>query len=89
MGPEKTRLIVGSCFPNETIDRQDFSQLVENYNRRWAVSVGEDNSISELQQKGIRSPLAEPGRLSHMEELVRRIANWVADRVTCGVSAHG
>jgi choline monooxygenase len=82
LGPEKIRLIVGSCFPNETIERPDFDEIVQRYNRRWKISVEEDNQISEMQQKGIRSPLAEPGRLSHMEELVHHIANWVADRMT-------
>jgi phenylpropionate dioxygenase-like ring-hydroxylating dioxygenase large terminal subunit len=82
LGPERMRLIVGSCFPAETTRREDFKEVVQRYERRWATSVREDNNISELQQKGIRSPFAEPGRLSHMEELVHRIGNWVADRIT-------
>jgi len=82
LGPEKMKLIVGSCFPNETIARDDFSEVVERYNRRWRTSVKEDNDISERQQKGIRSPLAQPGRMSHLEELVHHIANWVADHVS-------
>jgi choline monooxygenase len=81
MGPERTKLIVGGCFPEDTIERPDFDEVVERYYKRWKISVGEDNAISELQQKGIRSPLAAPGRLSYLEPLVHSIANWVLDYV--------
>jgi choline monooxygenase len=81
LGPERMKLIVGACFPDETIARPDFDEVVERYYKRWKISVNEDNTISELQQKGIRSPLAEPGRLSYLEPLVHSIANWVLDRV--------
>lgn len=81
LGPERMKLIVGSCFPEETLARPDFDEVVERYYKRWNISVAEDNTISELQQKGIRSPLADAGRLSHMEPLVHSIANWVLDHV--------
>ena len=80
-GPEETRLTVGSCFPNETIARADFDELIGNYYRRWNTSIGEDNVISEQQQEGLRSPLVSPGRLSYLEPLVHTIGNWVLDRV--------
>ncbi|MBS0224064.1 MAG: aromatic ring-hydroxylating dioxygenase subunit alpha [Proteobacteria bacterium] len=83
-GPEKTKLIVGSCFPKETVARDDFDEVVERYYKRWDISIPEDNAISELQQKGIRSPLASAGRLSHMEPLVHSIANWTLDKVLGG-----
>lgn len=81
LGPEKMKLIVGGCFPKETAARADFEEVSQRYYKRWQISVGEDNDISELQQAGIRSPLAEPGRLSYMEPLVHDIANWVLDHV--------
>lgn len=81
LGPERIKLIVGSCFPKETVARPDFDEVVQRYYKRWKLSVEEDNQISEMQQAGIRSPLAEPGRMSHMEELVHHIANWVGDRL--------
>ena len=40
-----------------------------------------DNGISELQQRGLRSPFAKPGRLSHAEPLVHTFGNWVLDHV--------
>ena len=80
-GPEQTRLVVGSCFPDETIARDDFDALIPNYYRRWETSIAEDNAISEQQQAGMRSPFLSPGRLSHLEPLVHTLANWVLDRV--------
>jgi len=78
---EKTKLIVGSCFPKETTEREDFDELVGNYYERWEKSIVEDNVISDIQQVGIRSPFVKPGRFSYMEPLVHTIDNWVLDRV--------
>jgi phenylpropionate dioxygenase-like ring-hydroxylating dioxygenase large terminal subunit len=76
-----TRLIVGSAFPKKTVARNDFSEIVERYYRRWDTSIPEDNDISNLQQKGLSSPFARPGRLTHLEPLVHDLANWVLDSV--------
>jgi phenylpropionate dioxygenase-like ring-hydroxylating dioxygenase large terminal subunit len=81
LGADRSRLIVGSCFPEETVARDDFDELVENYYKRWEISIAEDNEISELQQVGLTSPFCRPGRFSHMEPLVHAIDNWVLDRV--------
>ncbi len=81
LGPEKMKLIVGGCFPEEITQRPDFDEIAQRYYKRWQISVGEDNEISEIQQEGIRSPLAEPGRLCYLEPLVHDIANWVLDLV--------
>ncbi len=78
---EKTKLIVGSCFPKETTERDDFEELVGNYYDRWEKSIVEDNVISDIQQIGLRSPFVKPGRFSYMEPLVHTIDNWVLDRV--------
>ena len=84
-GPRETKLIIGSCFPEETVARADFDEVVKNYYRRWDTSIGEDNDVSQLQQLGLDSPFCRPGRFSHMEPLVHVIDNWVLDRVI-GVS---
>lgn len=81
MGPEQTRLIVGSSFPRSIAARPDFEEVVQRYYRRWDISIPEDNQISELQQRGLSSPFAKPGRLAHAEPLVHTFANWVLDRV--------
>lgn len=77
----RTRLIVGSCFPEDTVRRDDFAELAGNYYDRWNKSIVEDNDVSDLQQIGLSSPFASPGRFSHMEPLVHVIDNWVLDRV--------
>lgn len=80
-GPGQSKLIVGSCFPEDTVARDDFEELVQNYYRRLDISIAEDNEISDQQQIGLSSPFCLPGRFSHMEPLVHVIDNWVLDRV--------
>ena len=77
----RTKLIVGSCFPESTTQRDDFAELVQNYYDRWNKSIVEDNDISDIQQIGLSSPFVRPGRFSYMEPLVHTIDNWVLDRV--------
>ena len=81
MGPLKTKLIVGSSFPRAFTERPDFEEVVQRYSKRWDISIPEDNGISELQQRGLASPFAKPGRLSHAEPLVHTFGNWVLDHV--------
>lgn len=81
MGPEKTKLIVGSSFPRSTVERPDFEEVVQRYYKRWDISIPEDNHISELQQRGLSSPFAKPGRLAKVEPLVHTFGNWVLDHV--------
>lgn len=78
---DRTRLVLTSMFPPETIARADFSTVVERYYRRLDKSAPEDFAIAEVQQRGLNSPLARPGRLSLEEPLVHHIANWVLDHV--------
>lgn len=85
---EETRLQVGICFPEETTARDDFDQIAQNYYHRLDVTLGEDNAISELQQRGTRSRVNKRvGRLSYRERLVHDIANYVLDRVLEPVEA--
>ncbi len=80
-GPHRTRVVVGSCFPRETVARDDFEREVQKYYHRWDTSLPEDNAICEEQQAGLASSLSTPGRLSSREPIVHAIANWVLDRV--------
>jgi phenylpropionate dioxygenase-like ring-hydroxylating dioxygenase large terminal subunit len=84
MGPHQTKLIVGSSFPRNIVSRPDFEEVVQNYYKRWDISIPEDNHISELQQRGLSSPFARQGRLAQAEPLVHTFANWVLDRVLGG-----
>ncbi|MFO0997255.1 MAG: aromatic ring-hydroxylating dioxygenase subunit alpha [Alphaproteobacteria bacterium] len=81
MGPHKTKMVVGSCFPRSTVARPDFDEKVKYYYKRWEKSLGEDNAISEAQHAGLMSSFSTPGRLSWHEPAVQDIALWVLDRV--------
>jgi choline monooxygenase len=81
LGPGRTKVSVGSCFPRATVARADFDEKVRKYYKRWDKSLPEDNAISERQQAGLATSFALPGRLSVHEPAVHRIANWVLDRV--------
>lgn len=75
-GPHRTRVVVGSTFPKETVARPDFAERAKFYYKRWDKSIGEDNVIAEVQQAGLRSPFAKRGRLSYLEPLIPRLGQW-------------
>lgn len=80
-GPERTQLVLTSCFPEQRFDRPDFQALAANYFKRQDIVVREDNDISELQQRGLQSWHATPGRFCIKEKIVHALDNWVLDRV--------
>ena len=72
---------MNSCFPSATVARADFDEIVENYYHRWDVALAEDIAVLERQQLGVASPLARPGRASHLESAVSNFERWVAAQV--------
>ena len=76
LGPHRTRVIVGSCFPKATTQLPDFAERARYYYKRWDKSIGEDNEIARIQQSGMDSPLARQGRLSSHEYLIPKLGNW-------------
>jgi len=80
-GPDRTTLVHGACFPRATVERPDFPDLVENYYRRWDITIDEDNAICEKQQRGLSSRINGRGRFCYRERVVHQIDNWVLDRV--------
>ena len=76
LGPARTRVVVGSCFPRATTQLSDFAERAQYYYKRWDKSIGEDNQIARLQQRGMDSPLARPGRLSSHEYLIPKLGSW-------------
>lgn len=80
-GPARTDLVVGFAYPRSTVAGPDFTATVAKYYHRCNVSIPEDNNIAEVQQRGLSSPLARPGRVSLQEPIVNYLANWVLDRV--------
>ena len=80
-GPNRSIVTHGAVFPKDTISRQDFSAVVEKYYKRWDKSLPEDNEIAVLQQAGLNSSFARPGRLSLNEPIVHSMTQWVLDKV--------
>jgi choline monooxygenase len=81
LGPSRTRIVLNSCFPAEHFERPDFAEVAARYYKRQDIVVREDNDISELQQRGLESLHAAPGRFSVKEKIVHALDNWVVDRV--------
>ena len=78
--PDRTTVVIGSCFPRSSIAREDFAREVLKYYARWDKALPEDNAISERQKQGLNSRSSRPGRLSYYEPCVHAIANWVLDQ---------
>ena len=77
---DRTRLVIGACFPRSTVALPDFSERVELYFERWRTATAEDNDICEQQQLGQRVR-RRPGRFAADEFAVHAFSNWVIDRV--------
>ncbi len=77
LGPSRTQVAMNMCFPRSTVARPDFVEKFAAYETRWAVSMGEDVAVLELQQQGMESGQFTPGRYSHLEPVVSMFANWV------------
>ncbi len=82
-GPEWTRIVTWCCFPQSTIDREDFEKEAEDkYYPPMELFIEEDKGICELVQRGIVGRLARPGRFSPSEEkTVHEFAAYVLDHV--------
>jgi phenylpropionate dioxygenase-like ring-hydroxylating dioxygenase large terminal subunit len=77
---DHTRLTLGACFPQATIDLPGFENRVKPYFERWRRATAEDNAICEAQQDGqIFSRTA--GRFAASEFAVHALSNWVLDQV--------
>ena len=80
-GPEAIGLGVGLLIPRAEAGRPEIASWLAPYIRRLDVSVAEDNAVNEIQQRGVRSPLALAGRVSRLEALSHAFRNWVLDQV--------
>ncbi|MFO0996354.1 MAG: aromatic ring-hydroxylating dioxygenase subunit alpha [Alphaproteobacteria bacterium] len=87
LAPDRTRVGMVSCFPRSTAARADFAELVKGYYERWDVAIEEDNAVLALQQRGLSSPFARPGRYSSQEFIVSRFAAWIAEKMAGAASA--
>jgi phenylpropionate dioxygenase-like ring-hydroxylating dioxygenase large terminal subunit len=77
---DRTRLTIGACFPQRTIDAPGFEEKVKPYFDRWRQATLEDNAICEMQQQGQRFS-RRPGRFAADEFAPHALSNWVIDQV--------
>lgn len=77
----ETELTLAHHFHQATMARPDFAELSQAYYRRLDAATAEDVVITEEQQRGLASPFARPGRLSHMEPVVHQFRRWIVDQV--------
>jgi choline monooxygenase len=84
LGPARSRLEVGFCFPATTVARPDFREGLGRYMHRWETGIAEDNRICEAQQAGLASALRVAGPFALREPAVHRVNNWVLDQVLDG-----
>jgi phenylpropionate dioxygenase-like ring-hydroxylating dioxygenase large terminal subunit len=81
IAPDRTILSLGGCFPADIARSPGFEGKAALYYERWRLVAEEDVGMLELQQRGLNSPFYRPGRLSWRDETVRRIDQWVMDRI--------
>lgn len=65
----------------ESAARDDFTQTAERMKQGSLTIIDEDQWINAEQQRGSRSRLARPGRLSHLETTVWHLANYLKTRM--------
>ena len=80
-GPDRCRCAQVVCFPQSTMELDNFSERAEVYYERFDVAIDEDIPMLEQQHAGMRSPFAKQGRFSYLEPNVARFARWYADRL--------
>lgn len=82
-GPEWTRIVTWCCFPQSTIDLEEFErEAEEKYYPPMELFIEEDKGICELVHRGIGGRLAKPGRYCPSEEkTVHEFASFVLDHV--------
>jgi choline monooxygenase len=77
----RSKLVLGTCFPKETTERPDFEERVKGYYKRLDSTTEEDLGITEEQHAGLSSPLARPGRVCHLETMAHAFRTWFANRM--------
>ncbi|MDI9219701.1 aromatic ring-hydroxylating dioxygenase subunit alpha [Pantoea sp. EA-12] len=65
----------------DSAQQSNFSQTAEGMKQGSVAIIDEDQWINAEQQRGSRSRLARPGRLSHLETTVWHLANYLKIRM--------
>lgn len=75
----KVRVNVGYCFPEETLEREDFESVYKLYKERWDQVVEEDDWITEYQQKGLNDQVS--GIYTDQERVVQMLDQRILNKV--------
>ncbi|MFT6914842.1 MAG: choline monooxygenase [Motiliproteus sp.] len=75
----KVRVNVGYCFPEETLERDDFESVYKLYKERWDQVVEEDDWITEYQQKGLNDQVT--GIYTDQERVVQMFDQRILNKV--------
>lgn len=77
--PEKCHVVQTACFPQQTVNSNDFDTKVKAYYGRLDAALDEDIPALVNQQKGLNSPEAKQGRIQPLLEAnVGSFTNWYA-----------
>jgi phenylpropionate dioxygenase-like ring-hydroxylating dioxygenase large terminal subunit len=82
-GPERCDISLRLCLPAEIAEKFEAGdpatlEAAEQYARNTETFILEDNKVCQLQQVGLRSAGAVPGRYCYHEALARKFDHWVA-----------
>jgi phenylpropionate dioxygenase-like ring-hydroxylating dioxygenase large terminal subunit len=84
-GPEGCEVTLRLCLHQDAVAQlsagdQEAREAAEMYARNTEMFIAEDNRICQMQQIGLRSRGATPGRFCYHEQLAKRFDVWVADK---------
>ena len=84
LGPDRCRLLMGSCFPESMMNHPEFEEAAASLEKARIQIMAEDTAVCESAHKGLRSRFGSRGRYSHREQLTHRLHHYVLDRVLDG-----
>ena len=79
MGVDRCQVVQTVCFPDSSLEVDDFASRAQAYYDRVDTALNEDLPFLIAQQRGISSPFARQGRFSALEPSVGNFACWYAD----------
>jgi hypothetical protein len=77
---DRFRLAIHPCLPPAAFADPALAPAVEGLRAFLDAIHRQDIGACEGVQRGLRSRLAEPGRLSHLEQAIWQLARWVLER---------
>lgn len=81
LGPDRCRLLMGSCFSEAAMSHPNFEKAAARLEEARVQIMSEDTVVCESAHQGMKSRLAGRGRYSHRERLTHRLHQYVIDRV--------